>query len=113
MVGRDTDARFVPLRRRASLFRTGGFLPPLFPPDRRVERLIQVLRVDDALSAGASQRAIAEVLFGSERISTDWRIASDSLRSRVRRLVRDARRTAEGSYRKLFRLDPIETEELV
>jgi len=72
-------------------------LPALFPAERRVERLIDVLRVADALSAGASQREIAVVLFGIERVSSDWRTVSDSLRSRVRRLVREARRmTARG-----------------
>lgn len=101
-VGRDTDARLLPLRRAAGLLRTGRFLPALFPVERRIERLIDVLRVADALEAGASQRDIACALFGDERISSDWRAASDSLRSRVRRLVREARRMAAGGYRNLL-----------
>lgn len=104
-VGRDTEAQVIPLRRLAGLFRTGRFLPALFPFERRVERLIEVLRVADALSAGASQREIAAGLFGSERIASDWRAVSDSLRSQVRRLVREARRMAAGSYRELLRGD--------
>ncbi|RSU24704.1 DUF2285 domain-containing protein [Sphingomonas koreensis] len=100
---RGTDARLLPLRRLAGLFRTGRFLPALFPREHRVERLIDVLRVHDALSAGASQRDIATGLFGPERIPADWRAASDSLRSRVRRLVRDARHMAAGGYRGLLR----------
>lgn len=98
-VGQRTEARLLPLRRLAGLLRTGRFLPALFPAERRVERLIEVLRVADALSAGASQREIAAVLFGSERVSSDWRIVSDSLRSRVRRLVREARHMAADGYR--------------
>lgn len=104
-VGQRTEARLLPLRRLAGLLRTGRFLPALFPAERRVERLIDVLRVADALSAGASQREIAAVLFGSERISSDWRAVSDSLRSRVRRLAREARRMATGGYRGVMRGD--------
>lgn len=101
-VGRATDTRLMPLRRLAGFLRTGRFIPALFPAERRVERLIEVLRVADALDAGASQRDIAAALYGSDRISSDWRTASDSLRSRVRRLVREARRMAAGAYRGLL-----------
>ena len=99
LVGSDAEARVLPLRRLAGLYRTGRFLPALFPRERKVEKLIEVLRVADALSAGASQRDIAACLFGTERISRDWRTASDSLRSRVRRLVSRARHMASGGYR--------------
>lgn len=102
-IGGETEDRLVPLRRLAGLCRTGRFLPALFPVERRVERLIDLLRVQDALTAGASQRDIALSLFGVERISSDWRAVSDSLRSRVRRLVRDARQMARGGYRDLLR----------
>lgn len=98
-VGSDADAQVLPLRRLAGLYRTGQFLPALFPRERKVERLIEALRVADALSAGASQREIAACLFGTERISRDWRAVSDSLRSRVRRLVSRARHMAAGGYR--------------
>ncbi|WEK02181.1 MAG: DUF2285 domain-containing protein [Candidatus Sphingomonas phytovorans] len=105
VVGAGAEARLAPLRRLVGLYRTGRFLPALFPPDRRVERALAALRVHDALSAGASQRDIAMVLFGTERIPADWRTASDSLRSRVRRLVAEARRMAGGGYRWLLRRD--------
>ncbi len=98
-VGQCAEARLLPLRRLAALLRTGRFLPALFPAERRIERLIDVLRVADALSAGASQREIAACLFGQERVSSDWRTVSDSLRSRVRRLVRRAQHMAGGGYR--------------
>lgn len=103
MVDRDTEARIMPLRRLAGLLRTGRFLPALFPRERRVQRMIEVLRVADALSSGASQRDIAAGLFGSERVASDWRGVSDSLRSRVRRLVCEARRMAAGGYHSLMR----------
>jgi hypothetical protein len=62
-----------------------------------------MLRVHDALAAGASQREIASVLFGAERVEADWLGTSESLRSRVKRLVRDARAMARGGYRSLLR----------
>lgn len=102
VVGAGAETRLTPLRRLIGLYRTGRFLPALFPPDRRVERALDVLRVHDALHAGASQRDIALVLFGTERIPADWRTVSDSLRSRVRRLVAEARRMAGGGYRRLL-----------
>lgn len=102
-VGQCTEARLLPLRRLAGLLRTGRFLPALFPAERRVERLVEVLRVADALSAGATQREIAAALFGSERVGDDWRGVSDSLRSRVRRLVREARRMRAYGYSALMR----------
>lgn len=105
LVGVATEARLMPLRRLAALCRTGRFLPGLFPRDPRLDRLIEILRVHDALAAGASQRDIALHFFGSERIPRDWRAASDSLRSRVRRLIRNARRMASGGYRKLLGRD--------
>lgn len=109
-VGCGTEARMMPLRRLAGLLRTGRFLPALFPPERRVERMVEVLRVADALSRGASQRDIAAGLFGGERVASDWRGVSESLRSRVRRLVREARRMAAGGYRGLLRRDAGEGE---
>lgn len=93
--------QLVPLRRFLGVCRTGRFSDALFPCDRRVRRGLEVLRVHDALRAGASQREIAIDMFGAARVPTDWRIASDSLRSRVRRLVREARRMAGGGYRGL------------
>jgi hypothetical protein len=66
-------------------------------------RLVMVLRVDDALAEGASQREIAAVLFGTDAMSRDWNGRSDALRSRIRRLVREARATAAGGYRQLLR----------
>ncbi|MGS1016137.1 DUF2285 domain-containing protein [Allosphingosinicella humi] len=104
-VGPKAEAELIPLRRLIGVLRTGRFLPALFPHDRRVGRWLVTLRVQDALCAGASQRDIAMVLFGSERIPVDWRIASDSLRSRVRRMIREARRFAGGGYRKLLGRD--------
>jgi len=96
------ETRILPLRRFLELCRHGRFARSLFPRDPRVERWLTVLRVHDALAAGASQREIGAALFGEDRILLDWTDSADSLRSRVRRLVRDARRMAGGGYRQLL-----------
>lgn len=97
------EPRILPLRRLIDLCRKRRFSASLYPPDRRVDRWILALRVHDAVLVGASRREIARVLFGGavERGEGDRR--SDSIRSRVRRLVTDARRLAGGGYRALMR----------
>lgn len=96
------ERMLLPLRRLLGLCRTGRFAATLFPPDRRVARWVEALRVHDALQAGASQREIAAALFGDARVALEWRGASDSLRLRVQRLVRDARRMARGGFKSLL-----------
>lgn len=100
------EPKILPLRRFLELCRRGRFARSLFPRDPRIERWLTVLRVHDALAAGASQREIGAALFGEERIVLDWSDSSDSLRSRVRRLVRDARTMACGGYRHLLTRGP-------
>lgn len=92
--------RILPLRRLIDLARRRRFAISLYPPDRRVERWIVALRVHDAVTAGASQREIGTVLYG-ERYQQGGAL-SDSLRSRVRRLVAEARRLGGGGYRMLL-----------
>jgi hypothetical protein len=93
----------LPLRRFVHLCRTQRFARSLFPTDPWIARWVMTLRVHDAVANGASQREIASVLFGGERVETDWFGPSESLRSRVKRLVRDARAMARGGYRFLLR----------
>lgn len=92
------EPKVLPLRRFLALARHRRFMATLFPPEPRIGRLIDMLRVHDALADGASQREIAEALFGRERTGNGWRGASDSLRSRVRRLIADARAMAAGGF---------------
>ncbi|CAN5173120.1 hypothetical protein BH10PSE12_BH10PSE12_37760 [soil metagenome] len=97
------EARIMPLRRFLYLARHRRFSRSLFPADPKTRRWIVLLRVHDALGAGASQREIANILFGDVRVTRDWHGTSDSLRSRVRRLAYDARALAQGGYRHLMR----------
>lgn len=97
------ESRILPLRRLLHLCRKRRFARSLFPRDPRMARWLTVLRVHDALLDGASQREIGAALFGEDHVRRDWDGPSDSLRSRVRRLVREARATARGGYRQLLR----------
>ena len=95
------EPKLLPLRRLIDLLRHGRFARRLFPRDSRAARHVLTLRVHDALRAGASQRDIALELFGAADASR-----ADSIRSRVRRLVREARRMAAGGYRSLMQRGP-------
>ncbi|MBO9601849.1 MAG: DUF2285 domain-containing protein [Novosphingobium sp.] len=55
--------------------------------DRRLQRLVQALRVADALAVGASQREIGLGIYGG-----DWPGDGEHLKSRVRRMIVLARR---------------------
>lgn len=99
--------KLLPLKRFIDLCRHRRFGRSLFPEDRRIARWILLLRVRDALAAGASHREIATALYGAQRVGRDWSGPSDSLRSRVRRLVRDARAMEQGGFWTLMRRDDV------
>jgi hypothetical protein len=100
---RSAETRIFPLRRFLFLCRHRRFPAALFPDDPGIARGILALRVADALRDRASQQEIARVLFGVGAAETDLARGSDSLRSRVRRLVGEARRMAAGGYRGMMR----------
>lgn len=95
------DAPLLTLRRLFALWRTGRFTRGLFPPDPRIARGIEALRVGDALAAGASYREIAVALFGEARVRAEWKGSSESMISRVRRRAAEARHMAAGGWREL------------
>lgn len=100
---RAVDPSLLALRRFLYLYRHRQFAATLFPRDRRVERGLDVLRVHDALRAGASYREIGRELYGEQRIDEQWLADGQSLRHRVVRLAKDARRTAQRGYLSLLR----------
>ncbi|MDP0926546.1 DUF2285 domain-containing protein [Paracoccus onubensis] len=77
------------------------------PPDRRMtaqqrRRLKAMLRAVDGRENHASQREIAGVLFGAERIAEEhWQ--TSPLRDAVRDLLKDGTKMIAGGYRKLLR----------
>ncbi len=96
------EPKLRPLARLLDLCRRGCFAPTLFPREPKSARWIALLRVHDALAAGASGRDIAAELYGAQHLAASAGAGADSLRSRVRRLVREARAMARGGYRTLL-----------
>lgn len=66
---------------------------------------LHTLQALDGTLAGASQRAVADVLFGAAIIANDW-YADGALRARIRRLVRRGQTLMRGGYRGLTQLPP-------
>jgi len=97
------EPRLVTLRRLLGVCRQRRFIGTLFAPDPRVPRLVATLQVADALADGASHREIGTALFGADAMARHWNGRSDALRSRIRRLVREACASAAGGYRQLLR----------
>jgi hypothetical protein len=67
------------------------------------DRFRLVLQALDGFLARASQREIAEALFGISRVRRDWCDAGGHMRDRVRRAVRRGRTLMNGGYRSLLR----------
>jgi len=75
-----------------ALLRLAGSVGPAhapIAPDRRLERLVQALRVRDALADGASLREIGKVI---QPVCDDWPGDGEYVKSRARRLVALARK---------------------
>lgn len=96
---RSIDAPLLTLRRLVAVDRRSTLPLGLFGRDRRSGRWIAALRADDARRSGASQRDVAQLLFGAHRVREDWPGPSDYLRSQVRRLLRFGERMREGGWR--------------
>jgi hypothetical protein len=79
------------LRRLGALARHGRFAVSLHPPERRARRWVQMLRVHDALAAGATHREIVGRLFDIDVAGPGWRAAFGPWRLRVQRLAAGAR----------------------
>jgi hypothetical protein len=71
--------------------------------DPRLDRSTLALRALDGRAGGASYRALAEVLFGPQRVSGQaWK--TSSVRDATIRLVRTGFSLMAGEYRRLLRL---------
>jgi hypothetical protein len=95
------EAKVMTLRRLLALERLGRLPSALFRPERKARRWGMVLQAYDGMRAGASQREIATILYGEERVRTDWE--AGYLRTRVQRLIRTAEKMiVGGGYRVLL-----------
>lgn len=75
-------------------------------PSPSAMQALLTLQALDASQAGASLREVAEGLFGSADVASDWH-ADSALRARVRRLVQRGRALVDGGYRELAGLDQL------
>jgi len=96
------EPRLLTLRRLLGLIRHGRFPHRLFPREAAMARRVEALRTADALADGASQRDIANALFGERLVGEEWTGGSDFLRSRVRRRIAEAVKMRQGGWRRLL-----------
>lgn len=99
---RSVDRPLLTLRQLVALWGAGRFSRALHPLEVRAARWILLLRTHDALATGADQREIASCLLDAEAAGPRWRVQAPALRSRVQRLVREARRMAARGYLSLL-----------
>ena len=72
-------------------------------PGRTAMLHMRTLQALDGTLAGASQRGVAEVLFGITAVTERWYDDGD-LRAQVRRLIRRGQTLTDGGYRHLLQL---------
>ena len=70
-------------------------------PGRTSMLHMRTLQALDGTLAGASQRGVAEVLFGNAAVTERWHDDGD-LRAQVRRMVRRGQTLMDGGYRRLL-----------
>ncbi|AKC86327.1 DUF2285 domain-containing protein [Pseudoxanthomonas suwonensis] len=70
-------------------------------PGRTALLHLRTLQALDGVQSGASQRKVAEVLYGAEVVAERW-YSDGQLRAHVRRLIARGRRLMQGGYRRLL-----------
>ncbi|WP_399685472.1 DNA -binding domain-containing protein [Xenophilus sp.] len=75
-------------------------------PDRIALLHMRSLQTLDGLAAGATQREIAQALFGMAVVAERWHDLGE-LRAQVRRLARRGRALVDGGYRRLLQIEAI------
>lgn len=83
------------LLRICQLYRQGRLVKALYPKEQKARRWIELLRAWDGLQAGAKQRDVADVLFGTWAAHEGW---EDGCRARVQRLMKSAKRMVGGGH---------------
>jgi hypothetical protein len=99
---RDLRAKLTTLSRLEALHRLGVFPSSLFPSEPRARRLAQVLQALHGWLAGASQREIAEVLFGRARVASEWRHPGAYLADQTRRAIARGKSLMQGGYKQFL-----------
>ncbi|MCR9196996.1 MAG: DUF2285 domain-containing protein, partial [Hyphomonas sp.] len=86
---------------RQFLFERSCERGPSLPIHPRAPLMMQMLQTIDGRASGASQREVAEVIFGVETVAAEWTV-SDRLKARVRYLEKRGRFFVDGGYRQLL-----------
>lgn len=73
-------------------------------PDRVALLHMRSLQTLDGLAAGATQREIAQAIFGAAVVAERWHDLGE-LRAQVRRLARRGRALVDGGYRRLLQIE--------
>lgn len=73
-------------------------------PDRIALLHMRSLQTLDGLAAGATQREVAQALFGAEAVAERWHDLGE-MRAQVRRLARRGRAFVDGGYRRLLQIE--------
>ncbi|QJU60077.1 DUF2285 domain-containing protein [Sphingomonas sp. AP4-R1] len=90
------------LRRLTDLLQTGSPCSGSIPDRPALARRLLLIQTLDALAVDARHRSVAIALFGQARVEHGWNAGTDHLRSRVRRLIRQALALVQGGYLDLF-----------
>jgi len=101
--GADLKAQRAELDRFIALRFGQAFPPGHGPSQTEAERYARILQALDGERAGATQREIAEVMFGRERVAEVWGQDSNWARARIGRLLREGRALINLGYLKLLR----------
>ena len=99
--------QLLTLRRLSALALRRQLPSTLRQSEKRALRWAKMVQALDGMVAGGSQREIAVALFGEPIVRAEWRGASDHLRLKIQRLVREARRLASGGYRAILKGDDL------
>jgi hypothetical protein len=95
------ESQTLALRRLKALLEARA-AAALWPPVTRAARFQAMLTVLDARARGASLREAGELVLGCATVRAEWSGRSDFLKSRMRRLARDAASVRDGGYRQLL-----------
>lgn len=96
------EQRLTLLRRFNRLVAQGNLGDASSATEGCCRRLQFVLRALDGASAGASQQEIAEALFDSRDIKSDWDRSTGALRHQVRRAIYRGSWLRDGGYLRLL-----------
>jgi len=100
---KQSAARVLALRRFANLVTSCALQASLYPPDRRAQRLSQIVQALDGWRAGVAYREIAVAIHGERRVEEQWNNPGEHLRDQVRRAVSYGRKLVSGGYRQFLR----------